>query len=163
MRILSIDPGGTTGYTFMVCSENPTHMQMGKSSGGQLGPDPHHAELHCLLDDYDPTVVVCEEFTYRIVGQHGSGSTPGVNLISKEYIGVVKLWVVQYPDIWTPTLYMQMPYIAVGKQAFWSNDKLKQLGLYKRGKPHQNDATRHLLYCLTDKLNYKWPLYMLNR
>lgn len=150
MRVISIDPGGTTGWVLHEVPDEKATLPL-EVSGGQIGPDDHHAELDALLDDNDPDIVVCEDFQYRLI-KHKGASMPGINLVSKEYIGVVKLWVQQYPDLHQPQLVMRLPAQAVGKQEniFWTDEKLKRLGVYTAGEPHRNDATRHLLAYLLD-------------
>lgn len=158
MRIMAIDPGGTTGWVCHEIEEGRPEIPL-DVYGGQLGPYEHHYELDELLSKISPDIVVCEQFTYRIKKTKAGVAVPGINLTSKEYIGVVKLWVKKeiQPH---PSLFLPMPAAAVGPKAWWSNDRLKVMGAYTVNEPHRNDATRHLLTHIINKLarrDYLWP------
>lgn len=126
MKIVALDPGGTTGWC---------ELEDGYFSHAQLGPKPHHLELWNRLLATEPSVVVCETFKYY------PGQTHTV-LVSVEYIGVAHL----YCQVSGAPLVFQSPSQA---KKFWTNDKLKSLGLFIPGKVHSMDATRHLLYYVT--------------
>lgn len=136
MRILSLDPGTTSGYC--VYTEDK------KFKAGELGPDEHHRSLWDLLCDEGPDLVICEEFTHRPVFEKDGKVQVRRNVIldSKEYIGVVKLWC----QMFDAELVMQ--YASQAKD-FWDNDKLKRANLYIKGSTHKRDAMRHMLYYLT--------------
>jgi hypothetical protein len=140
---VSLDPGGTTGYC-MWDSREPSSFWT-----SQVGPEEHHLQLYSALEDDNPGVIICEAFQYR-----PNDNRPKVVLDSAEYVGVVKLWVqntnavaAQGPPC-TLACTMVMQSASVGK-AFWTNDKLKALDLYKASMPHGMDALRHMLYFLT--------------
>lgn len=168
-RIIALDPGGTTGWVVHDLEDGKPSLPL-KVSGGQLGPDLHHKELYDLLqitfedsliDGIDKLQVVCEAFTYRIV-RSGGTKMPGINLISKEYIGVARLWVQQRSLAYRPAWYEPMPSVAVGKDPWWNKERLKKLGVYTKGEPHRNDATRHLLTHIVGTLkrrDYLWGLH----
>jgi hypothetical protein len=134
--IVGLDPGTTTGY---VSSNVRTFVT------GQMGPQEHHVELMQLLVNHEPDVVVCEAFTFR--------PNPGrrsVVLDSKEYIGVAKLYChaneISYAE--------QQPNQGKG---FWTDDKIKKVGLWEPGQRHAMDALRHVLYYITFSMNdHKW-------
>lgn len=111
------------------------------TSSWQIGPRRHHVKLLDTLEEQEPDVVVCESFQYR-------NSLDKAVLIPLEYIGVITLWAEQR----NRELVMQTP--AMGK-GFWTDDKLKTLGLYRPGAPHAMDATRHWLYYVTFTLKDK--------
>lgn len=120
--ILSFDPGGTTGW----CLYGP-----GNETGvGQLETPQHHQELWELLEQTNPGTIVYEEFYNQ---------TTAAELISKEYIGVLKLYAQQF----VCRIVGQSP--SQGKH-FWTDSKIKELGLWVPGKPHAMDALRHMLY-----------------
>jgi len=94
------------------------------------------AGLFGLLDATSPSVVVAESFDYR------AGEEGGLVLVSRNLLGVSKLWcTLHHVDY-----HEQSP--SEGK-AYFTNDALRALGLYDRGKPHTRDAMRHLLRFLT--------------
>jgi hypothetical protein len=123
-REIALDPGGTTGYLY--CTDGVRVYQH------QMGPQEHHEDLWKVLNDYNPEVIIYETFQYR------NGLEKAI-LVSCEYIGIIRLWGMMNPSA---TLVPQTP--AVGK-GFWTDDKLKKLGLYRTGAPHAMDATRHWL------------------
>ena len=152
MRILSFDPGGTTGWAFHSLYQGELtgapHIE-----GGQLGPHEHHGELWNLIYHYTPDLIVYEQFDYRIKKDKTSGmEIPGIVLVSKEYIGIFKLWQAGMPQ--KRRLFAQSSsYGGAGGRsghAFWTDDKLKVIGAHHPGKQHQNDATRHMLMYITE-------------
>lgn len=155
MKILALDPGGTTGWAMMEDSEEPLGLEHEQTwpgvsmvvrhnrawTRGQLGPEPHHSDLYALLElahtEHDFTVV-CESFQYR------NQSRPGLVLDSVEYIGITKLFAADR----NVKLTMQTASVA---KTFVSDDKIKKLDLWYPGWRHSMDATRHLLYHLVTK------------
>lgn len=129
MRIVAVDPGVTTGLCFYA-PEFETLERM------QLGPADHHLELFYILEEFKPDIIICESFQNMSDLQQEATTKP------LEYIGIVKL-------------YQQVSYCKLGMQGanagkeFWSDEKLKKVGLYEKGRPHSNDATRHFLYFWT--------------
>jgi hypothetical protein len=126
---LALDPGATVGWAKYEDGE-------GYASG----------EISCLdlwpfLETYRLTrfktvvplgmIVVYEKFDRR---------STAVDLIAVECIGILKEWARQHRGV---TLEEQSASMA---KFFWSDEKLKALGLYRIGKPHACDAVRHILY-----------------
>lgn len=133
MKVVALDPGETTGYA--VYSRYTSQGGYERSlTSSQMGSHPHHLALYEFLELAQPQVVVCEDFKY----QRGPG---GHNLTPVEYIGVVKLWTAErhVPLVLQPR----------SRKTLWDDGKIKELGLWKPGKPHAMDAVRHLLYYLT--------------
>src|SRR5262245_58209635 len=146
--IISLDPGGTTGVSsYYMLSEDKSPSSGGSFdyretfNGKQFGPEPHFKALWYYLADMNPDVIVCEDFVYQ--GKNN------VELISRDYIGVVKL----YCELTRKPLQMQQPWM---KEPTWlNNNALNKIGVYHRGRPHQNDATRHLIYYVVQTLGRK--------
>lgn len=177
-RILAIDPGGTTGWKYAEWQPDtdiyvPDHLAEDgpvdvstklefKFDGGQIGPEEHHLELWDLLRDYapptqPPLTVVCESFEFRQHINQGQSKT-GVNLISKEYIGLVKLAQKFLNIAETHFQSASMAKSLVPDKGPQAHQKLKALGLYETNNPHQNDATRHLLRYLVVTLKVREPI-----
>ena len=137
MRLIGLDPGGTTGWAIMDISETTARWRM-----GQIGPQEHHAELYAFLEreHVQKTVLISESFEYR------REQRTNVELISREYIGVAKLFAQE-----RGTTYVQQT-AAQGK-AFWTDEKLKKTDLYVVGQQHARDATRHVLYYFMNHSN----------
>jgi hypothetical protein len=154
LKIMSLDPGGTTGWCIHLLSKLREGNGSARSTsgvsydynarwrGGQIGPDEHHLELYRFMLQEQPDVVVCEAFNYQIHGQNDGTKMPGIRLISREYIGIAKLYcaAVKHPFV------LQQPSV---KSIAWCKDTaLKKMGLHTPGKPHQNDAARHMVHYL---------------
>lgn len=149
MRLVALDPGGTTGWATW-------DDDRGTIESGELTGD-HHLELYNFLDFGNFDIIIYESFQYR-----RKEIDKGVAFVldSVEYIGVIKLFVqdVKYNFLEPPDLIAQTP--ATGK-GFWTNDKLKKVGAYKPGSEHEKDARRHLLQYMTFKLNRQEWLHKL--
>lgn len=135
-KIVSFDPGGTTGVAIW---------EDGKWNRCSLGPKEHHYELwQFLIRHGDADTWVYETFNYQ-----RRDITKGVSLelISREYIGIIKLAFTRCASHWggkTSELIPQSP----PQRMFWTDDKLRELDLWVSSE-HERDATRHLLYYLT--------------
>ncbi len=129
MRIASIDPGQTTG----LCFYTPEFESLERF---QIGPEDHYLELFNTLIEFQADVVICESF------QNMSDLMQAATTKPLEYIGIAKL----FAEVWQAKLVFQTA--AQGKN-FWTDDKLKTVGLYERSRPHSNDATRHHLFYWT--------------
>ena len=137
MKFISLDPGGTTG----ICE--------GYFNNGELKLAPSqatfdHIELYEKLRAFGPNEIVCEDFEYR-----RGNAKPDVVLVSLELIGVVKLYSQQHYS----TLTMQKA--STGK-GYFSDEKLRQAGIYVKGKQHARDATRHLMHWWTFGRGSQW-------
>lgn len=151
-RVLALDPGGTTGWkSGCAGKEDPTKFSNFHFKGGQIGPNDHHLELEELLtqhlryshEENVPFSVVCESFEFRQHIDKDQAKTK-VELISKEYIGVVRLFCIKNGL----TAFFQSASDAkhmVPDKGPEANVKLKQLDLYETSSQHENDAARHLL------------------
>jgi hypothetical protein len=141
MRIVAFDPGGTTGWA----TWHGITLLPGTNgfNSGQMGPGDHHKQLFDFISfeqGSDELHVVTESFEYR------QQQRTTVVLVSKEYIGVMKYWMEERGRRGRDRFYEQ----TAGKvKPFWSDDKLKKLGLWNVGQNHANDAMRHLLHHMT--------------
>lgn len=124
--IAAFDPGTTTGIA-TVTGE--------LFNSFEVKPEdfPHPNELlFDTIGNLQPKHIVYETFHFR-QGQLGAVFT-GV-----EYIAIIKL----YAELKCIGITPQAP--GYGKSGFWDDRKLKVIGVHKPGKPHANDAMRHLL------------------
>ncbi len=118
--IISFDPGLTTGYA-MTMRET---YQFGHLSESLKG-------IYDFLSFRNPTFIVYEDFKHR-------PQIINTELYSLQVIGVLRLWAQQH-DVPTSTM---LPATA---KSFWTDDKIKALGLWKPGQKHAMDALRVLL------------------
>lgn len=166
-----MDPGGTTGWATYTADHmvDPTHVDGDSPSVGmhefynekwacgQIGPEEHHYKLDRLLSHMHTQefVVVCESFEFRNLDRRDRNN---INLMSREYIGVVKRWHQALepegyngPDV---KLVLQTASLAKsfipdsGPQA---NKKIREAGLWYPNQKHAMDATRHLLWYLVNR------------
>lgn len=141
MYVIALDPGGTTGWASFYDNPHETDMKVKRDlpiwDRGQIGPYEHHGELLDFLMSEKPDTICFEEFTYQIRNK-SKYAAAAVNLISKEYIGIIKYFG-QRANIELVARH------ASHAKSTWTDDKLKALGLWVPGNPHAMDATRHLL------------------
>ena len=144
MIYLSLDLGRTTGVCHVVVDEknglfDPMHQAF------EVPLEPEHIPEY--LDYYPPDVLIYETFQYRRM--------PDVDLFPVELIGVIKYWI----SVGQVSAHAAQP---PSNKTLWDNEKLKKLDLYVPGKPHANDATRHMLYysTVTDRGNPLRKLYL---
>lgn len=150
MKLIALDPGGTTGWA--TCRVDLTDAAFTASKPeyewhcGHIEGDDHHDKLYQLLElqeDEHHCVVICESFEFR---QFDKRDRHNINLMSREYIGVTKLFCQERT---TTELVMQTA--ATGK-GFVKDENIKKLGLWHPGWKHAMDATRHLLYYMVNTL-----------
>lgn len=127
---LALDPGRTTGFAV-----GNIDMQVCEVSYFQDKMD--HSELYNFLGRGFYDHIICETFKFR------QGKT-GVDLYPCELIGVVHLW--DQRNDGDSTLTMQEPWVQSGKKVFFSDTRLKDMGLYIKAIEHGRSAVKHLLY-----------------
>lgn len=163
-RLLALDPGGTTGWASCNYNPHPYDEELSLSDFqfdcGQIGPEEHHYELYnflirkCGVDAH----LICESFEFR---QHlnPDKAKMKVELISKEYIGLAKLFAASLNvQIHFQTASAAKQFIPdKGPQA---NVKIKQLDLYKPITTHVHamDAMRHLLRHMVITMRIREPI-----
>jgi hypothetical protein len=148
-RVIALDPGQTTGWatytaTRIKTPDSKLEWYDEEWVCGQLGPQDHHDDLFSLLELQHVQLykVVCETFEFR-----GDDRT-GINLMSREYIGVTKLFSQQRGVV----VEWQGPHVVGDKKAFVMDHHVKRVGLWVPGQRHAMDARRHLLYYMTTKM-----------
>lgn len=130
MRILSLDPGGTTGYTITTVSHDT---QLVVERSGQIKDSlKGFLDFHWdVLEDEDINLIVCESFTLR-EGVYGADLSPVYIIGALEAL---------YPEI-------EIVYQEPKLKPLCDDDRLKKLGLHEPGKQHRNDAMRHAVIYL---------------
>jgi hypothetical protein len=147
--ILSLDPGGTTGWAMY----KDDGVSKSGFSCGQIGPEEHHYDLYTFLEREHAKgmTVIYEQFEWRPNRhQNAAYGDRYVELISKEYIGVIKCFVQDrtsevFHSSARPRLVMQT---AAEAKGFVKDDNIRKLGLWTPGLKHAMDAYRHMLYYL---------------
>jgi len=150
MRILGIDPGGTTGIVVIdvAWDENryePTpdayRFDAQIEARWDAGSDSVGSQMFDLIHDNDPDLIVIEKF---IITQRTArfSQQPDAMWI----IGGVRF----LADISSIPVHMQPASLA---KTTWDNERLKETGWFKVVKqPHARDALRHALTsCVTYK------------
>jgi hypothetical protein len=141
-RVIAFDPGGTTGWSTYSAHKSGSTYTQEEWACGHLDQPNHHQQLKILLGNQRVRTykVVCEKFNDR------PGATNSVNLIARDYIGVVELYC-QEEGI---ELHRQMPATAKG---FVKDKNMRAMGLFVRNWKHAMDARRHLLWFLIHREN----------
>ena len=123
--ILSLDPGGTTGYAIIEVSEDTELevLKIGQIKNSLKGFLDFHWDV---LDDWKIDKIVCESFNLR-------EGIYGADLSAVYIIGALEAL---YPTI-------EINYQEPALKPLCDNDRLKRLGLYIPGKEHAMDAVRH--------------------
>jgi hypothetical protein len=167
-NVLAFDPGGTTGWAFASLPQwvidkkdkDTVELKDIYLETGEYGPDPHHQSIHTLIYGLSREVpelkIVFEPFHYRQnVVDEGEGFRGKVELISAEYIGVIKLACAQlgltYYDRFTPG----------EAKRYVKDQKLELLGWLQEPRHpmrHRNDALRQLVKYLIAKRGIQHPL-----
>jgi len=131
MRVLSVDPGVTSGICYASIRD------------GRLRYFPFQAvddvdEFWNRIAEFKPKHIVMESFEFRNTPHRRTGT----NLFPVQLIGIARLYTFRSECM----IHLQSP--GQGK-GYYTDNMLKQLGLYKRGIPHGTDAARHLLHWAT--------------
>lgn len=140
INMIAIDPGKTTG----IC------LHRNRAISAFIFKDGHKA-LYEFIASFKPEVVIYERFDYR-------PHQPNVDLIPVELIGVIKLYCQKHLCQEVPQKQLK------GHRGFWTDDKLKALGLYKVGQQgHSNDALRQMLFFITFDLGNDYYVQQLGK
>lgn len=139
-KILALDPGGATGWALFHDLHLAAHGQL---PGPGPEPGPHHGALWTLLHNtwhaapvQGQLHIICERFDHR--------NREAASLISKEYIGIVKLFLEEVPA------YTELTWQGADQaKKFATNEKLRKMGLLISpmiANKHALDAVRHFVY-----------------
>lgn len=124
--VVAFDPGITTGHAVGVIEDGLMTVRCGQTAFD-------HIMLYDQMRALNPKYVVAEEFEFR------GRVRKGLELYPRELLGVMELYCQQEKKL----LFRQKAAEGMG---YFGNNKLKDDGLYVRGKPHAMDALRHLLH-----------------
>lgn len=143
MIILAFDPGLTVGWAVFY-GDSVLGQRFKQDRGEEIITNQcADSEVLDVISSHIPDVIVYEQFIAR--------DKTKLDLTAVEVIGVIK----QYANSQQREVELQAQQPSHAK-FFWNNKKLKQLGMYKAGMPHANDALRHLLTYLTKHGDNKW-------
>ena len=130
MKVISLDPGETHG----LCMAESNHNKDWKIIRTDAIKD---AELFSLLEN-EPNVDLVIYEQYKLYASKAKA------MVNNEFLTVQAIGVIKYicrkrgiPTLKSPTM----------NKAFWTNKRLKQLGLYVTIE-HKRDAIRHFLFWL---------------
>lgn len=127
MKILSFDPGGTTGVAQVSYSESemPILDFVQQVEGGLLG----FLDWWNSLESHEWDAIVCEDFVLR----------PSV-----KFPDLSPVYIIGALTALTGAVTLQSPSI----KPLCNDEVLKRMEFYTKGKPHGNDATRHAIIYL---------------
>lgn len=147
--IVALDPGGTTGWakfqaTKMIEPNGDVRYFDRQWTCGELNTNRHHQELYNMLGMFHTDIyhIVTESFEYRNLER------PGLELVSREYIGVAELYCQQRGML------LQQQGANLGKitpKSFVKKHNLVRLALWTPGWGHAMDAYGHLLYYMINR------------
>lgn len=140
MKIIAVDPGVMTGYTYARITEDK-HLEVYPF---QMTDDVD--DFYRRLQDFAPDVIIIEDFEFR------NRSRAGLNLFPVQMIGIARLYELTEP---TGKCQLITQAASIGK-AYYTDVLLKKHGLYKRGIPHGTDSLRHLLQWVTFRGGYQY-------
>jgi hypothetical protein len=128
-RLLTVDPGGTTGWALWLDGLPNTC--------GQIDTAESDAALEKLLDQKQPDLVICEAY---VLYPWKADSQAWSDFQTPRLIGSLQ----------TMCRHRQIPLIMQGadKKTFATDIKLKGWGFYQKSHRHANDAIRHGIYYL---------------
>lgn len=133
--ILSLDPGRTTGIAIAIVQDD-------KPFVAYYQQELDHKGFWQLLDNTARACdgalnIICERFVFI-------RSKTGIDLYPCELIGVLHYFVQSYP-----MNYLAMQNASVqGSKAYFSDKRLKEMGLYQKEFEHGRSAVKHLLHWL---------------
>lgn len=164
--IIAIDPGGTTGIAWCRMDQHKSGqhvagyqhipMQVGRCNE-DIGLKEMFVNLGGMCRWAEPFTgatdvhIVVERFEFRADERYRDK----IDYIAAEVIGALRLWRLDRSYI---KLAYQSASQAVGDdktKCFWSDDKVKTLGLWVPNYRHAMDATRHLLHYRLFTLGHK--------
>jgi len=125
--IIAVDPGKMTGWA-----------RLNAAGSFESGEQSLYATLYFIHETMKQGVgskleIICEDFIFTKETLKKSRQ-----IYSTEGIGALRY----LTELYDVPFYIQTPAAA---KRFSSNEKLKQVGWYRPGKGHANDAARHLL------------------
>jgi hypothetical protein len=145
IKVLTLDPGVTTGYCLAVIEDPRTVF---------LAYGEERINVRQLWDGMNklsPDVLICEDFTYR------NRARAGLDLTPVKMIGVVELW--------AAPMNLAIGRTSKGREIFfqtaaegkghYKDQALRDAGVYKKGVNHGRDACRHFLQWLTFGAGYQ--------
>lgn len=136
LTVVSLDPGRTTGHAVGRIEKGKMYVRFGQTQFD-------HIMLYDQLCLLKPDYIIIEEFEFR------KRARLGLDLYPRELLGITEL-------------YCQQRKIGIFRQkammgkSYYSDVKLKEDGLYDRGKPHGHDAVRHLLHWFTFEFGFQF-------
>jgi len=141
-KLLSVDPGETTGISILECTTNSTHLihqeQLTTWPLEQGSPN-----LMKLFQTYLPTFMIFESYhIYRWrLQEHSFSQVP-----TTQIIGCLKTWAIHFG-----VKYREQT--AQAGKGFFTDHRLKTFGLYFEGQPHARDSLKHAAQFLVFGVN----------
>jgi hypothetical protein len=136
--ILALDPGITTGRALARIEDDKLLVSCHQAVWS-------HRECFEFIAKIKPRQLVVESFEYR------NQKRDNLELFSREIIGIAIL----ASQLW-PMAITYYPQSASQGKGFYSDQKLKSLGVYDEHNEHGRDALRHLLHWWTFGAGYQF-------
>jgi hypothetical protein len=146
MKVLSLDPGESTGYCIV---DWPFKRQIKPREdlssylvdyGQIVGKDimKHYKEIVKLIKEHNPDVIVYEKF---LLYGHRAESQIGSDMFTPQVIGQIRVLAAQHgkPEISNTAQVAKL---------FYTDSKLREHNMWQPGMRHARDAIRHALYAI---------------
>jgi len=137
-RLLSLDPGQTTGWTVWDCTPGQDDVRIAHGQLTSWGMKEGVRNFAALLDQYLPTFAVYE--SYHIydwkLESHSFSDVPTLRIIG---------------GMETQLIQRDIPFTTQSAQVaktFVDDERLKKFGYWEKGLKHSRDAHRHAIYFL---------------
>jgi hypothetical protein len=139
IRILGIDPGGTTGFADLIGWPGYYHVEPTQLRGRDTGDMDPVGAVKAMLGIRTYTVVAMERFV--VSRRAGRSKTSGAGEQARNIIGAVTSLC---QEAGVPVVLRSASQV----KAWATDNRLEAAGLLAptRGLPHARDATRHALY-----------------
>lgn len=151
IKIISIDPGRTTGFCYAILNTDTNY----------IAYYPFQAmddvdEFWARLEAFNPRYIIMESFEFR------QKARVGLDMFPVQLIGIARLYELHKGT--NVRLFFQT---AMKGKGYYSDTILKRRGYYIKAKPHAMDASRHLLQWLTfefgSQFKIKEPYILLDK
>ena len=146
MKVLSLDPGESTGYCIV---DWPFKRQIKPREdlssylvdyGQIVGKDlmKHYKEIVKLIKEHNPDVIVYEKF---LLYGHRAESQIGSDMFTPQVIGQIRVLAAQHGN-------PEISNTAQVAKLFYTDSKLREHNMWQSGMRHARDAIRHALYAI---------------
>jgi len=153
-HIIAIDPGGTTGIVWWYRNGHKVNPNQFETT--QISPCNEDMGLWGVISFLDRIVtastgriqIIGESFDFRLEERYRDK----IDYTAAEVIGALRLWYIRGGNGSVTNVEMEFKGAGLGK-GFWTDEKIKKVGLWQPNMRHAMDAMRHLLRYMAFQLD----------